>query len=152
MCFQIKVLGASICVLGLYTIPNYEVFILGNVFLRDYYSIWDMDNNVLGLTPSILSKVSPIKTSPINPSSQQIETQNKVFLIIIGVFQDVFYTIADLPFWPMLLTVSLLICLVGLPICMCALFCKFIPGVFGTQLVKKEAEFPEIRIINIYEK
>ncbi len=43
--------GASVCVLGLSTLKNFDLFIFGNVFLREYYSVWDMTQDRLGLAP-----------------------------------------------------------------------------------------------------
>jgi hypothetical protein len=49
------------CVLGISALKRYEMFILGNIFLQEYYSIWDMDNNKLGFSPSIYSKVPALE-------------------------------------------------------------------------------------------
>ena len=35
--------GVKMCVLGFGSIAKIEMFIFGNVFLREYYTIWDME-------------------------------------------------------------------------------------------------------------
>ena len=35
-----------------------DKFILGDIFLRNYYTIFSMDDNLIGLVPSLTSKVS----------------------------------------------------------------------------------------------
>ena len=61
--------GASVCVLGLSTMKNFELFIFGNVFLREYYSVWDMTQDRLGLAPQIHSSVPPIIPGALDASS-----------------------------------------------------------------------------------
>lgn len=40
--------GGSFCNLGFALMYNQEMFILGDVFLRNYYSVWDTENNRIG--------------------------------------------------------------------------------------------------------
>ena len=62
--------GATVCVLGLSTLKNFELFIFGNVFLREYYSVWDMTQDRLGLAPQIHSTVPAITPGVSDPSSE----------------------------------------------------------------------------------
>lgn len=49
----------NFCVLGFQAHED-DTFILGDVFLRNYYIAYDMDNNKIGLAPSKFSRVTGI--------------------------------------------------------------------------------------------
>jgi len=53
-----------LCGLGL-LVNSYDYWLLGDVFLRNYYVIMDMDNNKIGLSPHLTTNVGPITAGPV---------------------------------------------------------------------------------------
>ena len=48
----------------MFTINYYDTWILGDSFLRNYYTIYDMTGKQLGLTPALSSGVILVTGSP----------------------------------------------------------------------------------------
>jgi len=59
-------IGESVCVYGITTTSS-DYFLLGDVFLRNYYSIHDDDNGLIGLAPHANSVATPLAIGPLGP-------------------------------------------------------------------------------------
>lgn len=57
--------GSTTCVLG-FQASSYPYFILGDVFLRGYYTVHDLQNNKIGFAPNKNSKKIKIQKA-VNP-------------------------------------------------------------------------------------
>eukprot|EP00347_Sterkiella_histriomuscorum_P020327 403338231 len=83
----------DICALGI-QINSDENYILGNVFLRNYYAIFDMSQNKIGLTPQLYSNVADIEFD--NDNTQSLTIFNETFFYWMGIIWDIIVIIAIL--------------------------------------------------------
>jgi hypothetical protein len=122
------------CILGLTALKRYEMFILGNVFLQEYYSIWDMDNDRIGFSPSIYShvptlirgQIETIKTFDKDPEDTVIQN-----LGLLANIYALFPKFLD-PLFPLFIqnTLFVLVLVLGIPLCIIGFCCKMAPFIF----------------------
>ena len=116
------------------SLPGVEFFIFGNPFLQEYYSVWDMDNDRIGFSPSIYSRVPtlvPGKLTTIRPLIDPDTTPSQYtmnFLAFISNIAGLIPHLAD----PLITAVSdslflQFVIFIGIPLCCLGLCCKLLP-------------------------
>jgi Eukaryotic aspartyl protease len=56
--------GETWCLIGFSQMED-DTWLIGDVFLRNYYSVWDHDNDRIGLTPHSLSSADTISVATL---------------------------------------------------------------------------------------
>lgn len=73
----------DLCVFAIYG-QTEKRWVLGSPFLNDYYQVYDMTRNQIGLVPSAYTNPNPSQATV--PNAENIdELQSKIFVIAIGV-------------------------------------------------------------------
>lgn len=67
----------------------YDYYVFGDVFLRSYYTIYDMDNVRMGIAPHLTSYASPIVAAGI-PSESFSGSSDVYWYSYGGVFVSIF--------------------------------------------------------------
>lgn len=75
-------IGFEVCMLGIMGQANATSYVLGNIFLKDYYSIYNQDQGTIGLASNINNKVLPYKAG--------FQAGPIAFLVFIGVQSGIF--------------------------------------------------------------
>lgn len=80
--------GGAVCTFAIYG-QKEKRWVLGSPFLNDYYQVYDMTRNQIGLVPSAYTNPSP---SAVNlPNADNVdEVQTKVFVLSVGTICYIF--------------------------------------------------------------
>lgn len=122
------------CILGITALKKYEMFVLGNVFLQEYYSIWDMDNNRIGFSPSIYSHVPTLVRGQIGSIKSFDKDLDDKFFEDLGLLANIYALWPKFldPFFPQFIqnTLFVLVLVIGIPLCVIGFCCKMAPFIF----------------------
>lgn len=78
----------DICVFGIYGQME-KRWVLGSPFLNDYYQVYDMTRNQIGLVPTVYVNPSPGQIGSPNAVNQD-ELYAKIFVLAVGVSLYIF--------------------------------------------------------------